>query len=65
MDLRAERRFTRGDRHLTLFAELVNMANRTNLGIGNGVVNRVTGEAVEFTDGLFRRRAAAGILVEF
>jgi hypothetical protein len=28
-------------------------------------VNRATGEAVGFTDGLFRRRASAGVLVEF
>jgi outer membrane receptor for ferrienterochelin and colicin len=65
LDLRAERRFGNGDRRLTLFAEVVNVANRANLGVGNGTVNRATGEAVGFTDRLFRRRASAGILVEF
>jgi hypothetical protein len=65
LDLRAERRFVRGDRRLTLFAEVVNVANRANVGVGSGTVNRATGEAVGFTDGLFRRRGSAGILVEF
>src|SRR5918996_476696 len=35
LDLRAERRFARGDRRLTLFAEVVNVANRANHGVGN------------------------------
>jgi hypothetical protein len=65
LDLRAERRFARGDRRLTLFAEVLNVADRAYLGVGNGTVNRATGEAVGFTDGLFRRRASAGVLVEF
>jgi hypothetical protein len=65
LDLRAERRFARGDRRLTLFAEVVNVANRANMGLGNGTVNRATGEAFAFTDVLFRRRASAGVVVEF
>jgi outer membrane cobalamin receptor len=65
LDVRAERRFGDGDRRLTLFAEVVNVANRANRGVGNGTVSRVTGEVVGSTDGLFRRRASAGVLVEF
>ena len=65
LDLRAERRFERGERRLTLFAEVLNVANRTNVGVGYGTVNRVTGEAVGFTNRLFPRRASAGVLFEF
>lgn len=63
LDLRAERRLTVG-RPLTLFAEVLNVLNRTNYGLANGSV-LATGRAVGFTDTLFPRRVSAGVVVEF
>ena len=65
LDLRADRQFRYFGRRLTLFAELLNALNRANVGLANGSVHPVTGEAVGFTDTLLPRRASAGVVVEF
>jgi hypothetical protein len=64
LDLNAHRRFEYRGRRLTLFAEVMNVLNRTNVGLSNGEV-RPTGEAVGFTTALMPRRVTAGLLVEF
>ena len=64
LDLNAHRRFEYRGRRLTLFAELLNVMNRTNVGLANGEV-RPTGEAVGFTTTLMPRRATAGLVIEF
>ena len=65
LDLRADRAFEYFGRRLTLFFELLNALNRANLGLAGGSVNPATGEAIGFTDALYRRRASAGISVDF
>jgi Carboxypeptidase regulatory-like domain len=65
LDLRADRAFEHFGRRLTLFFELLNALNRANLGLAGGSVNPATGEAIGFTDALYRRRASAGISVDF
>jgi hypothetical protein len=65
LDVRADREVEYLGRRLTLFVEMLNMTNRANAGLASGSVDAVTGEATGFTDTLFRRRASAGILVEF
>lgn len=47
-----------------LFAEVINLLNRTNVGLSNGVVHQ-TGTATGFTETLFRRRPAGGVVIEF
>ena len=65
LDVRADREVEYLGRRLTLFVEVLNVTNRANAGLASGTVDAVTGEATGFTDTLFRRRASAGILVEF
>jgi hypothetical protein len=66
LDLRVERTFTTGSRrHLTPFAEVVNVLNRANLGAASGVIRPRTGEAIGFTERLFPRLMTAGLRVEF
>jgi hypothetical protein len=65
LDLRGDYGFDYLGRHLTVFAEVLNVLNRGNAGRANGSVNPLTGEASGFTDALFRRRASAGVLIEF
>lgn len=65
LDLRGDRQFEYFGRRLTLFVEMLNVMNRANAGLAGGSVNPATGEAIGFTDALFRRRASAGVLVEF
>jgi Carboxypeptidase regulatory-like domain len=65
LDVRAERGFEYAGRRLTIFVEVLNLLNRTNLGLANGSVNPSTREAIGFTDKLFPRRWSAGVLVEF
>ena len=64
LDVRADHQFHYLGRRVTLFAEVLNVLNRENLGLTNGVV-LPTGEAVGFTDTLFPRRATAGLVIEF
>jgi hypothetical protein len=65
LDLRADRQLVDLGRQLTLFVELLNALNRANMSLANGSIDAATGEAAGFTDTLFRRRASAGIVVEF
>ena len=54
LDVRASRAFEPGGRHLTLFAEVLNLLNRRNVGLANGSVRT-----------LFRCVPSAGLLIEF
>jgi hypothetical protein len=64
LDLRADRSFTYDHRRLTLFLEVINVFNRTNLAPANGVVSP-TGRAFNFTDSMFPLLPSAGIRVDF
>lgn len=65
LDVRADREVEYLGRRLTLFVEVLNVTNRANAGLAGGSVDAATGEAIGFTDTLFRRRVSAGIVVEF
>lgn len=65
LDLRADRRFEYFGRRLMLFVELLNALNRANVGLANGSIHPVTGEAIGFTDRLLPRSASAGVVIEF
>lgn len=65
LDMRATRSFTCLSRKMTVFAEVLNVLNRTNLRRTNGYIRRDTGEAIGFTEELFPRLPSAGIVVEF
>jgi hypothetical protein len=65
LDLRADRQLTYFGRRLTVFAELLNALNRANVSLAAGTVDPSTGQAIGFTDALFRRRVSAGVMVEF
>jgi len=64
LDLRANRTFTFARRRLTLFAEVVNVLGRRNLGQADGV-SRTSLDAVFFTEKLIPRVPSAGFLIEF
>lgn len=64
LDLRANRTFTFSRRRLTLFAEVVNVLGRRNLGQADGF-SRSSLEAVFFTEKLIPRIPSAGFLIEF
>jgi hypothetical protein len=64
LDLRANRTFTFAQRRLTLFAEVVNVLGRRNLGQADGF-SRTSLEAVFFTEKLVPRVPSAGFLIEF
>ena len=64
LDLRANRTFTFARRRLTLFAEVVNVLGRRNLGQADGF-SRTSLEAVFFTEKLIPRVPSAGFLIEF
>jgi TonB dependent receptor len=65
LDARAERSFDYGRRRLTVFVEVLNVLNRTNVGLADGVVNAATGRATGFTVPLFPRLPSAGIRIDF
>jgi hypothetical protein len=65
LDVRADRTFTFTKRRLTLFAELVNVLNRANMGPADGTVRFATREAVGFVEELFPLLPSAGLLLEF
>ncbi len=64
-DARANRTFNFDRRRLTLFVEVLNVLNRTNIGPSDGVIRVRTGEAVGFTEELFPVIPSVGILIEF
>jgi hypothetical protein len=65
LDVRGDRRFDYFRRHLTVFAEMLNVLNRANAGLAGGSVDTITGEATGLTDSLLGRRASVGVLIEF
>jgi len=65
LDVRADRSFAALGRQATVFVEVANLLNRTNVGLAPGTIERSTGQAVGFTDTLLRRRATVGIVVAF
>jgi TonB dependent receptor/Carboxypeptidase regulatory-like domain len=65
LDLRADRAFFVQGRRVTFFLEVLNVLNRTNLGLASGFIRQSTGEAIGFTSELFPRRASAGIQIDF
>jgi hypothetical protein len=65
LDLRADHALDYFGRRLSFFVEMLNVLNRANAGLAGGSIDTATGQATGFTDTLFRRRVAAGILVEF
>jgi hypothetical protein len=64
LDARAQRSFGVAGRRVTLFAEVLNVLNRSNVGLANGHITH-SGQAVGFTERLMPRLPSAGILVEF
>ena len=71
LDLRADRAFNYRSRRLTLFAEVVNVLNRTNSAptrrsiYNSAAVVLANGEAREFADTLFPLLPSIGIRLEF
>jgi hypothetical protein len=64
LDVRADRAFNYSHRRLTLFLEVVNVFNRTNVAPANGVVS-ATGRALEFTNTMFPLLPSAGLRFDF
>jgi len=64
LDLRANRTFNYSRRRLTLFVEVLNVLNRTNLGPADGAIRR-SGEAVGWFEELLPILPSAGLTVEF
>jgi len=64
LDVRADHTFNFGRRRLTMFLEVINVLDRTNVAPANGVFS-VGGRALEFTDRMFPLLPAAGIRIDF
>ena len=65
LDVRAARTFRAAGRRVTLFVDVANVLNRTNVGLANGFIRPETGEAIGFTKTLLPRLPTAGLTVEF
>ena len=65
LDARAERTFYYAGRRFTVFGDVLNVLNRVNVGLADGVIMRDTGEALGFTERLFPRLVTAGVRFEF
>jgi hypothetical protein len=65
LDVRANRTFTFDRRRLTLFLELVNVTDRSNLGPRPGFISGKAFDAVNYTQKLLPFLPSAGVLVEF
>ena len=65
LDLRAQRTFDYANRRITLFVEVLNALNRTNVTTATGFFRRSSGEAVGFTEPLLPRLPSAGIRIDF
>jgi len=61
LDTRVQRTFFSSRHPMTLFGEILNVLDRRNQGIAEGVIQPVTGEALGFTRPLLPRRASIGI----
>jgi hypothetical protein len=65
LDVRADRAFTFRGSRLTLFVEVLNLANRSNLGPGDPDISVVNGRVRGLFDELFPLLPSAGLIVEF
>jgi hypothetical protein len=65
LDVRAQKTFTRGTRRFTIFGEVLNVLDRTNIGSAQGFYRPGSGEAVGFTEALFPRLPSAGLRIDF
>jgi hypothetical protein len=65
LDVRANRTFTFDKRRLTLFIEVMNVLNHSNVAQFTGSVNSATLAANGWTQALIPRVPSAGILIEF
>ncbi len=60
-DGRVQRQFFSSRHQISLFAEVVNMLNRGNVGLAVGTIQPLTGDAFGFSQSLAPRRASIGI----
>ena len=65
LDVRADRAFTFRGSRLTLFVEVLNLANRSNFGPADPDINVVTGRVRGLFDELFPLLPSAGLIMEF
>ena len=65
VDVRADRTFTRRSRRLTLFVEVVNAFNRSNVGMADPGINVRTRAVNGLVETLFPLLPSAGLLIEF
>ena len=65
VDARVQRTFLSSRYGLTVFGEVLNVLNRRNVGLADGSVQAVTGEAGAFSRPLMSRSASAGIELTF
>jgi outer membrane cobalamin receptor len=65
LDVRADHRLHLFGLRMTAFAEMLNVLNRSNVGLVEGTIDQSSGEALGFTSRLTRRRLMAGLAVDF
>jgi hypothetical protein len=65
LDIRADRAFTFRGSRLTLFVEVLNLTNQSNVGPGDPDINIVTGRVQGLVDELFPLLPSAGLIIEF
>jgi hypothetical protein len=65
LDVRADRAFTLRGSRLTLFVEILNLANHSNVGPGDPDISVVTGRVRGLFEELFPLLPSAGLIVEF
>jgi hypothetical protein len=65
LDVRADRAFTFRGSRLTLFVEILNVANQSNVGPGDPDINVVNGRVRGLFDELFPLLPSAGLILEF
>jgi hypothetical protein len=65
LDLRGQRTLTLIGRRVTLFAEMINVLNRRNMGPAYGIIDPATGHAAGFSEQLFPRLASIGLRIDF
>ncbi len=64
-DLRADRTFTYRRHRLTVFAEVLNILNRRNLGPADASISLITGRVGDLMEELFPLLPSAGLSIEF
>jgi hypothetical protein len=65
LDVRADRAFTFRGSRLTLFVEVLNLTNRSNLGPADPDINAVNGRVRGLFEDLFPLLPSAGVILEF